>query len=136
MWLSNKSQRTPLDSHVIRCNTEGMDDWTAALKDENILLNTELVFYLQNGGVSMVLCDGEQIMVSKKTRRLFAELVSTYRNAKYMGNDFLDALYSSPLKIRFHNGIPSASRKQRIEFQRECDWLDNEMIQRDYQAVS
>lgn len=112
-------------------------DWAEILKAENLPLNGELVCYLQNGGISIVLRDGKQLSISKKSKRGLTELTySMFRNLTDMGHDFSETLHPSPITIQFHNGKPSGLRRFYREYVAECRAFGTEMIDRDYQRLS
>jgi len=109
-----------------------MVTWRDIFLAENISMNVQLEFYIQNGGLNMVLCNGEQLQISKKSRREITSLLAVYRSASYGSIDFSDTLYPMPLAIHFHNGVPNGQQAGYKNFQSEINYYHNELFQKEY----
>ena len=109
-----------------------MTTWRDILTYEKLPLNVQLVFHLQNDGLNMVLYNGEQLQLSKKSRRAFNDLLKKYRSASASGIDFSERMYPSPVKIDFHDGRPNGHQAGYKKFQDEVAHYHDDIFFEEY----
>lgn len=109
--------QSAIDAGQIKQYSTTMDTWRDILIAEQLPLNGEMVFCLQNGGIGRIFFDGVQVSVSKKSRQALAGFLLSGgigATATYSAEKGFIIKPHSERSISFHDGIPQHNVRNKM----------------------